>query len=125
MEQVRAKQSAPGFLKEHTCIPPMRDMRGRIKPEAKPPGFDNFVARHRAWRPYGEIVQIHLYVDEAADGLCLRRLCEPIVQRAAFIALKMTEADVAEPRGIDQALNGLIHLREHSSIACVEQQRDL
>jgi hypothetical protein len=53
----------------------------------------------------------------------MRRDLKPGIQRAAFVGLEVTEADVPNRRRVDDARYCFAHHREHASQSSVKQER--
>src|SRR5579872_4050652 len=122
VEQVGAEQSAAGLFIKNARIPAVGHVRCGDEAETIAAGFEQFITPKSARRADREVVEVHLGPDQTGDRFGLRRVTEPLVQRAAFVALEMTEADVAQAGGIDQDADGLAHFGKHSLVAGVEKQ---
>src|SRR5215831_9956007 len=102
MKEVGAEQGSARLLEQYTRIPPVGKVWRTIETVAVFTGGQNVLGCHSAGRPDGEIIHTHQLTDERADRLGFRGKLQPIVERAAFVGLKVTPGNIAEFRRIYQ-----------------------
>src|SRR5262249_39229184 len=100
-QQVRTKQCLRSFLKKHARIPSVRQMRRRFEPKPKFPGLYNFIVIQSTSGTNRTVIHKNHTADDAAYGLGAGRKPKPVVQGAAFVRLKVAEADVPERCRVD------------------------
>ena len=101
----------------------MGQMRGRDQSIAVASRVDRLVGSQPPRRTIGKVVQVHERADLGADRLRLRRLGEPLVQRAAFVDFEVAPADPPQCGRVDDLCDRLTDRREHPAHARVKQER--
>lgn len=84
---------------------------------------EHLVVRERARRAVGHVGEPDVAAGQAVRRLGVGRGGEPLVERAAFVALDMGAGRPAQLRERDHGLHRLDDQREEAALAVVEEQR--
>src|SRR3989304_4644015 len=98
-------------------------MRRRAKPKTVFTSGQYLTIRHPSRWPDCKVIHAYERSHYTACCMCGRCHFEPLVERTAFIRLKMAEANPAYLRRLDDSCHSLAHLWEHSLVARVEYER--
>lgn len=123
MKQVGAEQRALRLFIQQPRIPAVRQLRGRAEAVLMSARVEQFAVDHPFGRPDSEVIDIDHRRDQAADRLCVGSHFQPLVERPAFIRLKMTEGDIPQVRRIHHLRDRFVYQRKAGLIPGRKQQR--
>src|SRR3569832_1083035 len=128
-EEIGAQERLVALFEKETCIPAVRKVRSRQKPQSMTSNREDFVISERSRRPVGKIVDGDHRPDKAANCLRIRRDIQQFIQGAALVGLEMAKPIPAQLGGFDQgsyrlACDGkhLLHARMHDEWLVVFDQ---